>query len=260
MKQADPNKTNAPLESDRSNLFLNGKRFFHRRDYPSALRCFEADLKGLEQSSPLDYRIDLLINLGNIYAQLGMPDRSQEYYQEVLSLQQEKSDPHAIGLTLVNLGNLAREGGDRTRAEAYYLEAADHLKKAKDTHSLAILYSNFGLLAQDRGALDEGITYLKKAIDLHKKTGFEEGLATSWAQLGRLFTKNGNDRDAETCLNYSATHFRSLGDPYGESEALRGLAQIYELRQEPELVLRCRNRIQEIHRRFDLPSPESDPP
>jgi tetratricopeptide (TPR) repeat protein len=260
MRQADPNKTEPPLESNRTPLFLNGKRFLHRRDYPSALRCFEADLEALEENGTLDYRIDLLINLGNSYAQLGMPERSQKYYREVLSLQQEKSDPHAVGLTLVNLGNLAREAGNRTRAEAYYLEAEDTLEKVEDTHSLAVLYSNFGLLAQDKGAIDEGISYLNKAIDLHKKTGFEEGLATTWGQLGRLFTMNGNDRDAEICFNYAATHFGSLGDPYGETEALRGLAHIYELRHEPELVLRCRNRIIEIHRRFGLPSPNPDPP
>ncbi len=246
------------MDTDRSGLFLNGKRFLHRRDYPAALRCFEADLEALGPNKTLNYRIDLLINIGNIYAQLDVPDRSQEYYREVLSLQQEKSDPHAVGLTLVNLGNLARENGDKTRAEAYYLEAEDLLEKEKDTHSLAVLYSNFGLLAQDQGELDEGIDYLKKSVELHKKTGFEEGLATTWGQLGRLFTKDGNDRDAEICLNYAATHFGSLGDPYGEIEALRGLAHLYKRRGDPELVLRCQNRMTEICRRFGLPSPGGD--
>ncbi|MFQ5949365.1 MAG: hypothetical protein ACE5J1_01610, partial [Nitrospiria bacterium] len=190
--------------------------------------------------------------------QLGEQDRSQTYYQGVLSLQRERNDPHAIGLTLVNLGNLSREAGHWTRAEAYYLEAEDYIKKAEDTRSLAVLYCNFGLLAQDKGALDEGIAYLKKAIDLHKETGFEEGLAATWGQLGRLFTKNGNDSNAEICFNYATTHFGSLGDPMGESEALRGMAHIYERRGDSELVLRCLSRMMEIHRRFGLQFPESD--
>jgi len=258
MTHTNPDQNKDPLAAERSGVFLNGKRFLHRRNYPAALRCFKADLETLGKNKTHDYRIDLLINIGNIYAHLEKPEDSQRNYREVLSLQREKSDPHAIGLTLVNLGNLAREAGDGTRAEAYYLEAETYLEKARDTHSLAILYSNFGLLAQDQGVLDEGIAYLKKSVELHKETGFEEGLATTWGQLARLFALNGNDHDAEICFNYAATHFGSLGDPYGEIEALRGLAHIYEHRRDPELVLRCLNRMMGIHRRFRLPSSESD--
>ncbi|MFQ5561902.1 MAG: hypothetical protein ACE5FU_15140, partial [Nitrospinota bacterium] len=180
--------------SGRSDLFLSGERFLHRRNYQAALRCFEADLTTTPQIKTSDYRIDLLIHIGNIHAELGSQDRAQSYFQEVLSLQQNTNDFRAIGLTLVNLGNLSREAGRRTRAKAYYLEAQDHLKQSGDICSLAILYSNFGLLAQDEGDVDQGIAYLKKSIELHKQTGFEEGLARTWGNSAISSQKMGTTK------------------------------------------------------------------
>ncbi len=247
-----------PDPEQSSTLFLNGTRFLHRKDYPSALRCFQDELDQMGQGGFSEHRVNLLVHIGNIFAQMNECVRAQAAYQEVLLLQRENPDYRAIGLTLVNLGNLSREAGEPSRAKAFYLEAKDFLEKEKSTDALAVLYSNFGLLAQDEGQLDEGIDWLKKAIELHKTTGYEEGLASVWGQLGRLYTEQGNDSDAEICFNYATTHFGSLGDPYGEAEALRGLARIYERRKDPELVLRCMNRILSVHRRYGLKCPESD--
>ncbi len=241
-----------------SPLFLDGTRFLHRKDYASALRCFQAELARIGNTGFTEHRMGLLTHIGNLYAMMDEPVKAQAAYNEVLVLQREDADPRAIGLTLVNLGNLAREAGMIERAKAFYLEAKDALDLAQDTQAMAVLLSNFALLAQDEGRLDEGIQYMKEAIELHKKTGYEAGLASTWGQLGRLFELKENDPDAEICYNYATTHFGSLGDPYGEAEALRGLARIYERQNDPELVLRCLNRIVSVHRRFGIKSPEAD--
>jgi tetratricopeptide (TPR) repeat protein len=104
----------------------------------------------------------------------------------------------------------------------------------------------------------EAVSFFKRAIDLHKKTGNEEGLAAAWGQLGRAYRQRGKDRRAETCFNYSYTHFGQVGNPSGEAEALRSLADIYEDRNEPELAFRCMTRIRETFTRFGLRLPEVD--
>jgi tetratricopeptide (TPR) repeat protein len=194
--------------------------------------------------------------LGSVHAALGDRDAARGCFQEILALQQEEPAAKVAGQALVNLGNLTREAGERERARAYYLEALDLLKPLDDTRSLGILYCNVGLLDLDAGQLDEAVTALKTAIDFHKQSGFEEGLAGTWGQLGRTFMKAGKLAKAETCFNFSSSHFISLGDPAGEAEALRGLADIYEARGDRELVHRCTERIAAIQSRYGIPPPD----
>ncbi|MFQ5597674.1 MAG: tetratricopeptide repeat protein [Nitrospiria bacterium] len=246
------------MDDEATDLYYHAKNHLHRRDYSAALRCFETALTKSRHNSAPDELIDLLVHIGNLYAQLGEHTRAREFYREVLDTPRENADPRAIGLTLVNLGNLCRESGERTRAEAYYLEARDLLIDAKDEQSLGILYSNLGLLAQDAGDPAKGLEYLKKAIELHKKTGYEAGLAATWGQMGRLMFKQGDTRDAETCFNYSATHFGTLGDPLAEAEALRGLAEVYEARPDIDLAFHTVKRVMETLRKYGLKVPQSD--
>lgn len=111
------------------------------------------------------------------------------------------------------------------------------------------------VLALQRAAPDTGVA--GQAVDYHKRSGFEQGLAGTWGQLGRAFLKAGNVTKAETCFNFSSSHFISLGDVAGEAEALRGLVSVYESRGDPELVRRCRERVAEIQTRYGLACPES---
>jgi tetratricopeptide (TPR) repeat protein len=111
----------------------------------------------------------------------------------------------------------------------------------------------------DAGRLDEAIAALKTAIDLHKRSGFEEGLASTWGQLGRAFLKAGTLAKAETCFNFSSSHFISLGDVAGEAEALRGLVAVYEAKGDAELVTRCRERMKEIQSRYGLAAEPRSP-
>jgi tetratricopeptide (TPR) repeat protein len=196
----------------------------------------------------------VLLNLGSVHAALGARDAARACFQEVLALQSEAPSAGLAGQALVNLGNLAREAGERERARAYYLEALDILAPLGDTRSLGILHCNLGLLERDVGRLDEAIAALTIAIDFHKRSGFEEGLAGTWGQLGRAFLQAGKLAKAETCFNFSASHFISLGDLAGEAEALRGLASVYEATGDKDLVARCRGRIAEISARYRLPA------
>ncbi len=201
----------------------------------------------------------VLLSLGSVHAALGDRETARACFQELLALQRETPDAGIAGQALVNLGNLAREMGERERARACYLEALDLLTPLGDTRSLGILHCNLGLLELDAGRLDEAIAALKTAIDCHKRSGFEEGLAGTWGQLGRVFLKVGKFAKAETCFNFSSSHFISLGDVAGEAEALRGLVSVYEAKGDAELVTRCRERIAEIHTRYGL-APEGRSP
>ena len=76
--------------------------------------------------------------------------------------------------------------------------------------------------------------------------------------MGRTFRQVGKNKQAETCFNYSYTHFGQLGNPTGEVAALRSLGELYEGRGDAELALRCMTRILEIQSRYGLPGKEED--
>lgn len=241
-----------------SGIFLQGMIFLHRGQFESARRCFGQALEEARAGGKTDRLRAVLLNLGNASAALGDREKARSCYQEILALDREQPDATIVGQTLVNLGNLCRESGEFERARAYYLEAADLLGENTDDLSSGLLYSNRGLLEQAMGRLEEAIGLFRKAIDFHKKAGHEEGLAGTWGQLGRAFLQRNQDRDAETCFNYATTHFSRLGDPAGEAEALRGLAEVYERRGDRELAIHCLARIIEIGKRVGLPPDPRD--
>ncbi|MBI1824463.1 MAG: tetratricopeptide repeat protein [Nitrospirae bacterium] len=244
-----------------SDSFRKGMIFAHRGQFETARSCFE-DALSQERNGGDPKRLTVILgNLGNCLAVLGKAQEARTCYEEVLKLQHQASDVRMIGQTLVNLGNLSRELGEAKLAEAYYLEALDFLEKAEDHHSLGQLNSNFGLLAFDSGDFGQAILFFKKAIELHKKTGHEEGLAASWYQLGRTYQRLAIPSDgnkAETCFNYSFMHYHHLGNPSGEVEALRGLADVYETRRDLELALNCLNRALETSQKYRLVQMEHD--
>ncbi|MDC4204956.1 MAG: tetratricopeptide repeat protein [Candidatus Manganitrophus sp.] len=245
-------------DMNHSGIFLQGMIFLHRGQFESARRCFGQALEEARAGGKADQLRAVLLNLGNASAALGDREKARSCYLEILALDREQPDAKTVGQTLVNLGNLCREGGEFERARAYYLEAADLLQENSDDLSSGVLYSNRGLLEEATGHLEEAINLFRKAIDFHKKAGHEEGLAATWGQLGRVFLQRDQDRDAETCFNYATTHFNRLGDPSGESEALRGLAAVYERRGDRELALHCLERITEIEERYRLPPDARD--
>jgi tetratricopeptide (TPR) repeat protein len=250
-------------ESEQSGLtfpdaYVKGTLLLHRGDLEGARQSFETAREEVRGSKDPRLLTAVLGNLGNVYAALDEKEKARSLYREVLEHQRKDPDARIAGRTLVNLGNLSRELGEAERSRAYYLEAESLLQSVRDDFSLGSLYANLGLLEMDGRRPGEAVLFLKRAIELHKKTGNEEGLAATWGQLGRAYRQLGKDQRAETCFNYSYTHFGQVGKPEGEAEALRGLADIYEDRNEPELALRCLTRIREIFTRFSLRLPELD--
>lgn len=245
-------------DPEHSKSYLQGMIFFHRNDFEGARRCFEQALREERPGGNPGRLIPILGNLGNVYAALGDKEKARTYYREILELQKQEPDAETIGQTLVNLGNLSRELGELERARAYYLESEEQLEHAGDPYSLGTLYSNVGLLDQDNGNPEEAVRSFRKAIELHKKSGNEDGLAATWGQLGRTYLRLGKDRKAETCLNYSYTHYGQLGVPAGQIEALRHLSQIYESRNDPQLAHHCMTRLLEIQVRLGMPGPPDD--
>jgi len=250
--ESEPGGLNFPA------AYVQGTLFLHRGNMEGARRCFESALEEVRRSNDVQVLTAVLGNLGNVYAVLNEKERARSLYREILKHQRKNPDARIAGQTLVNLGNLSRELGEGERARAYYLEAEELLESIRDDFSLGMLYGNLGLLEIDGECPGEAISFFKRAIDLHKKTGHEEGLAAAWGHLGRAYRQLGKNKEAETCFNYSYTHFGQVGNSAGEAEALRGLADIYEDRKEPELALRCLTRIRENFTRFGLRLPEGD--
>jgi len=252
-----------PNESEQDGLtfpdaYLQGTLLLHRGNLEGARRCFEAAREEVRRSNDPRLLAAVLGNLGNVYAAQNEKEKARSLYREILEHLRINPDARIAGQTLVNLGNLSRELGETERSRAYYLEAEALLQSIRDDFSLGSLYANLGLLEMDGRRPGEAVPLLKRAIELHKKTGNEEGLAAAWGQLGRAYRALGKDRRAETCFNYAYTHFGQVGNSSGEAEALRGLADVYESRNELELALRCMTRIREIFTRIGLRLPEVD--
>src|SRR5207244_13443341 len=97
---------------------------------------------------------------------LGDYQEAEQCYREIVVIHRRQQDKTAIGQTLVNLGNLQAEAGRPDRAKAYYLEALDILEPLQDRRALGILYSTLALDEAAAGSTDLAIVNFTNSLEL----------------------------------------------------------------------------------------------
>jgi len=90
--------------------------FLHRGDIAQARAAYARAVQDDRAGAASQSLSDSLGNLGNVCAMMGDHEEAARCYREVLAIQREQRDLHAIGQTLVNLGNLQTEAGDSVQA------------------------------------------------------------------------------------------------------------------------------------------------
>jgi tetratricopeptide (TPR) repeat protein len=173
-------------------------------------------------------------------------------------MQRSLQEGNVIGETLVNLGNIQADTGQPEKGRAFYLEAIDYLTPLDNDRALGVLYSNLALQDLHLHRPESAIEAFHTALDYHRKVGNEDGLATTYGQLGKAFLQLGNLQKAEACLNNATEHFTKLGHGAGEAGALRLLADVYTKREDHISALRCMERVVQIDQTYRLPQYEED--
>ncbi len=129
-------------------------------------------------------------NLGIVFSNMRIFDKSLYYYQNALKHKRELQDSLGIISTLVNIGVLHEKmKSDNDTILKYYMKAKKICDKYKMTKYTAVVYGNIGLIKTLKNEYIEASEYLQQALQMNIKLKNKFGMASAKLSLALLNVK-----------------------------------------------------------------------
>lgn len=200
----------------------------------------------------LNWLIDM--DIGNLYRQAGLFEKSIEKYENAYDLAVEINDFEGKWHSLGNKATMYGIMGDsRFIGALNELEALIEGTDDKEAYSfclmnLAIGYSILGEKENNEGYLRESRIKYEKAMEIleNQENPDKLLLAQAYTSLGQLNMDFNDDKDALEYLNKSLKLKKDIGDIYGASITLDSLCILYEKLGQLKEARDCLNEIMSI--------------
>lgn len=184
-----------------------------------------------------------LVDLGRIYRQSNQPQKAIDTYNEALGISLKEEDHSTAGILLMNIGNVYAQLGDYKKALAhhskslketrmcdcktrlstvwnnigfanYHLNNAKGVQQAADSAEKAYANSESlnvaadietlkGMAMQLNNKHQEAIIHLEKALSLAQTNGYREKTIIVSTVLGKSYAATGNNKKLENLLSNS---------------------------------------------------------
>ena len=213
-------------EQNRLDLAL-GMVYHHTGQYGRALHTLQSNLS---RSSDRVDRTRVLGEIGSVYYTLGDYDQAEVAYQSALS--QAKASGYWEGMPdyLNGLGHIYLQQQDYEKAQAAYLEAKGIAISQGQWPKLASILNSLGELYIEQEEFNKALDTLTEALGYRDRYVGPE-YSRTLNHLGQLYAvKQENDKAIEAhndAYAWASNSYNSVG----QIEALRGLAQIEQTRE-----------------------------
>jgi PAS domain S-box-containing protein len=174
---------------------------------------------------------EILSNYGRAYENLGIENKSEEYYDKMYRLAvKDKNYFHQIEC-LINQSRLAIQQGKFNKSLIHALDAMTLTRKALYKHEY-VQYTDIMIqLAEayfELSQLDLTAQYLFNALKLSQRHGLDQRTATVLLNLGWLYKVEGKYEEAQKYANQAQKLSEKMGDRAGVSDGhnLHGLIYV----------------------------------
>ena len=167
-----------------------------------------------------------LVNLGNVYRDLGKYDDAQTHYEKALVIASELQDYSLSGVIEANIGNLYNDQGNLLNAFRKYRRALNIFKDNADTLFTAYMYSSIGEINLQIENYESAESNYLKATELFLALGLKEN-STVQMNLARIEYERDHLIEAKALFEESLKRVRSQQDYVYEIGCHLYLAKIY---------------------------------
>lgn len=186
-------------------------------------------LESLEISKNLNlvnYQVDAINILGNIYCTQQNYNKALEYYLEALKLSQSNDYKLMEAGVLNNIGEIHRELKDYHTALDYYMKSKEIYESINEEAPLSTALLNIGHAYFLLNKYDIAKHYLDLSLHICKKNNDNIGLCETFQQIGNFYFKFDNTHKALNYLSKALCISQSLGDKINE---IKILIDLYKL-------------------------------
>ncbi len=118
--------------------------------------------------------------LGKSYYSMNLLSTALEYSSKALIINKRSNNIPEIIVTLLDMGNIYSDLGNDRFARKYYDEVIVYCKKVEDEYSMSLAYNNIGILQSNVLNYDSALYYYKKSLKIKKEiNGFGDVITYS---------------------------------------------------------------------------------
>ena len=188
------------------------------------LDLLETSLALREEIGDKNGIIDSLYDL--VLEKLG-PNRTLEYSQKILALNEVLGDQQGIGKANLVIAQYFKDIGELDRAEKYVHKSRTIFEAIEDQFSLAMSLFQSGYIYLHKGKFDQALEKFQESLPLFEIAGHQKSIAWTHNFIGGVYGFKGE-------LDLSSEHqqkglsiFKAIGDQRGMASALNNIGCNY---------------------------------
>ncbi|MBN1322755.1 MAG: tetratricopeptide repeat protein [Methanotrichaceae archaeon] len=166
-------------------------------------------------------------NIGNVYVNLGDPQRALDNYEQALDIAREIGDRLEEGAVLGNVGLAYADLSEPLKALEFYKQALAIHREVGDRRGEGSALSNMGLAYADLGEPLKALEFYEQSLAIHREIGDKKGEGNALNSKGNAYAAMGKPRQALQLFKQALTIAREIGDKRGEGIALGNIANTY---------------------------------
>ena len=227
--------TEAGLEKARSaesermeSEFLNllGIYYYNQKDYNKSLQYYEEALKIDEKSKNLPFQAVRLNNIGLIHLEKETFDKALEYFNKALEIGKMRGDYRGMGARINNIGLIYLKQKDYERAIDNFQEALKLDKKIGNLSGRSIRLKNIGDVYKAQKNYLEALEKYRNSYQIIQKLEDRVGLGKILTEIGKIYSELKDYGKAITNLKKAINYLEEIEDIINLNEAKKALKEV----------------------------------
>lgn len=195
------------------------KNFYSKSDFKAALAYFEKSLLLNKEQGDNTAIIKNLIDIGDIYAQLGIYAKALEYNFNALKIAEGEKKQDNIADCFRNIGFIYFSEGNYSISLENYFKGLKLFRLIKDNSKITFTLKSIGNVYYVQNKYNEALLNYREALQISEKSGNKMNSADNLMSLGNVFS---DENDNVKALDYQ---FKAL-KLFEELDNKGGLANI----------------------------------
>ncbi|MDQ1266831.1 MAG: hypothetical protein QG635_1984 [Bacteroidota bacterium] len=171
-------------------------------------------------------KLKILHTLSEYYSSK-LPNKSIKYSEQAIIIADEIRNPEERLTALINLGNVYLNLGDNAQSLQYYDSSLKEARKEKNLLFIAKSFLKIGYLSTLKSNYPEALKYHFDALKIFKTIDNKSGMADSYHYIGIIYYYLMDFENALMYSNYALEIREEQKDKIGISNSLNNIALLY---------------------------------
>ena len=206
-------------------------------DYANALACYSTaigifdSLSRAKKTNDIEDTIvmaGLLLNLGDIYLEMQLPDKAFEKYNNALKIGIGGIDKNIEILSLTGVGKSYKIKKNYPLAIEYYQKALEECNKSNDFKNEVKILDELANTFMETWVLDKALEYAENSLRLAEVQSYLDLLSRSYITLGNVYLKKNDYEVAVSYLQKALSISQQTKQLEDQRDAWNSLSSAYE--------------------------------